>query len=80
MVKGAILKRVTPEFRVALPPALTRELEALVAEQRTLDEVVRWGLSLVPPAIVADVIVQDEYTHDVVMPHPAGVFLVYDTT
>ena len=26
------------------------------------------------------IITQDEYTHDVVMPHENGCFLVYDTT
>ncbi len=27
-----------------------------------------------------DLVIQDEYTHDVVVPHSEGVFLVYDTT
>jgi hypothetical protein len=38
----------------------------------TLEDVLRWG------GDVADVIVQDEYTHDVVLRAPA--FLVFDTT
>jgi hypothetical protein len=47
---------------------------------RTLEDVVRWGLACVPPRIVADVVTQDEFTHDVVVPYGDGLYLVYDTT
>ncbi len=41
----------------------------------TLEDVLRWG------GDVIDVIVQDEYTHDVVARFPtAAAFLVFDTT
>ena len=55
--------------------AVAAELVARVAsavELDTLEEVLRWG------GDVADVVVQDEYTHDVVLRSPA--FLVFDTT
>jgi hypothetical protein len=47
---------------------------------RTLQDVVAWGLAQTPPAIVCDVVTQDEYTHDVIVPHPDGTYLVFDTT
>jgi hypothetical protein len=50
---------------------------------RTMEEVVRWGLAAKPPRVVHSIVVQDEYTHDVVMPWTCEgreVFLVYDTT
>jgi hypothetical protein len=56
---------------------------ALLAEasaHRSLAEVVRWGLAQSPPRLVADVIVQDEFTHDVVLPFSDDTVLVYDTT
>jgi hypothetical protein len=77
------------EYRVALAPNERLELERALSDQRTLDEVVRWALADDPPRLVAGVIVQDEYTHDVVLPYRAAsresensgeVFLVYDTT
>jgi hypothetical protein len=67
-------------WRVTVTGEVRRAIEALVTSQRTLEEVVRWGLALTPPRLVENVVVQDEYTHDVVMAHPAGVYLVYDTT
>jgi hypothetical protein len=39
----------------------------------TLAEVLRWG-------DIVDVIVQDEYTHDVVVRGPAAAYVCFDTT
>jgi hypothetical protein len=55
--------------------ALKTELEGL----SILQDVIRWGFSQSPPNDVADVVIQDEFTHDVVLPW-RDVFLVFDTT
>jgi hypothetical protein len=55
-------------------------LRAFVAGQKTLHDVVVASLARQPPRMVADVVVQDEYTHDVVLPWDDDVWLVYDTT
>jgi hypothetical protein len=55
--------------------ALKTELKGLTI----LQDVIRWGFSQKPPSNVADVVIQDEFTHDVVLPW-RGVFLVFDTT
>ena len=69
------------EDRVGLDTEAMRSIEALVRGQRTLEDVVRWGLRREPPILIADVITQDEFTQDVVVPLPDGAgFLVYDTT
>ncbi len=47
---------------------------------KTLDEVIRWGLGLDEPAMIVEVVVQDEYTHDVVMTWASGRYLVFDAT
>lgn len=58
------------------------ESEILVAEN--LKDVMRWALrqpkGTFLPQIVADVIVQDEFTHDCVIPRSDGLVLVFDTT
>lgn len=55
---------------------LWREAE----EMRTLDEAFRWALAQSPRVEPRDVIVQDEYTHDVLFRAVDGSYLVFDTT
>ena len=55
-------------------------IETVVARQKTLEDVIRWALAQKPERMVERVVVQDEYTHDVVIPWADGVYLVYDTT
>lgn len=66
--------------RASLDPETRASLEATAGQHRTLEEVVRWGLLRRPPAPVVDVVIQDEYTHDVVVRYNDGIYLVYDTT
>ena len=56
-----------------------RALQDLLAAQTTLEDVVRGALRDEPPRLIAEVVTQDEYTHDVVVPWRAH-YLVYDTT
>jgi hypothetical protein len=41
---------------------------------------VRWSLSLSPPRLIARVVIQDEYTHDVLFRFAVDCYLVFDTT
>jgi hypothetical protein len=66
-----------------LPAKRIAELEAEIPEQENLQDLMRWALSdpgSFVPQVVADVVVQDEFTHDVVVPWRGGLVLVYDTT
>ena len=59
------------------------ELETELAKHKTLERVLTWtslksnGDFLLQ--VVAEIITQDEFTHDVVIPYK-NLFLVYDTT
>ena len=59
------------------------ELEKDLVEHKTLRTVLIWANSKPKqdflPQIVAEVITQDEFTHDVIVPYK-NLFLVYDTT
>jgi hypothetical protein len=55
---------------------LSRDLEAL----ETLDGVLRWAYNQTPPAEFVDVIVQDEYTHDVIVAAGPKQYAVFDAT
>ncbi len=66
-----------------LPEQDFDNLENELAKHKTLRQVLNWA-SAQPKVdfllqIVAEVITQDEFTHDVVIPYK-DLFLVYDTT
>ncbi len=47
---------------------------------RSLDEAFRWAIGQSPRVEPRDVIIQDEYTHDVLFRAADGSYLVFDTT
>lgn len=67
-----------------LSPETIAGLEAELSTQENLKDVMAWAFSqprgTFIPSVVAQVIVQDEFTHDVVVPWRDGLVLVYDTT
>ena len=65
---GPIGDRDLARFRIAL-----REL-------RTLDSVLGWMTAQDPPRAVSNIVTQDEYTHDVIVPWSERLVLVFDTT
>jgi hypothetical protein len=70
---------MTRELRIVaeLAPDLVAAVR-LAAELPTLGEVLRFGFAQQPSWELVDVIVQDEFTHDVIVAGPA--FVVFDTT
>lgn len=63
------------------------ELAALSSELgqlETLSDVLRWGRAQpegsVLPTVVGEVVIQDEFTHDVVVPWRNGRAIVFDST
>ena len=67
-----------------LPPETLAQIEAELCDQKNLKEVMKWALTgptgSFLPQVVAEVVVQDEFTHDVIIPWRDGLVLVYDTT
>ncbi len=61
---------------VGLPDADRRQLAEIVASERTLAAV----LTRRGAGAVTEIITQDEFTHDVLIPLDARRWLVYDTT
>ena len=56
--------------------SILRELEPIA----TLAGAIPWALRQSPPAEFVQVVVQDEYTHDVIVRVAADLFVVFDTT
>jgi len=47
---------------------------------QSLEQAMRWGLSKNPRITPEDVVVQDEYTHDVLFRNSENTYLVFDTS
>lgn len=62
----------------AASPTLQESIAAFLAPQKTLEDVVKMGIA--SRRSIERVVIQDEYTHDVVLRYGDGVYLVYDTT
>jgi hypothetical protein len=67
-----------------LSPETVADIAEEISAQENLKDVMAWALSQPPgefiPSVVAQVIVQDEFTHDVIVPWRDPLVLVYDTT
>ena len=62
-------------------PEARDAISAIVTRHTTLERVVNWGFAQDPLVDIADILVQDEFTHDVIVPFPAKqIVLVYDST
>ncbi len=70
----------TPLTQDALTPAQRAALAGPIARLSTLAEVILWGLRQRPERVVLDVVVQDEFTHDVVIGWVDALHLVFDST
>jgi hypothetical protein len=53
---------------------------AETVELKNLEQVFRWALSRSPRLLPGEVVIQDEYTHDVGFRAPDGSVLIFDTT
>lgn len=67
-----------------LAPEVIADIESALSRQHSLQDLMSWALSgsgkKFIPGVVKDVIVQDEFTHDVIVPWGPELVLVYDTT
>lgn len=63
-----------------IPHQLLTHAAAAFAERYTLADVLQWAREQRPPRTVAEIVTQDEYTHDVVVMFDGGHFLIFDAT
>jgi hypothetical protein len=63
----------------AVSPQLVADAEQAFAARRTLADLLRWAAAQTPRVEIAEIVTQDEYTHDVVVPFGSA-FLSFDTT
>jgi hypothetical protein len=68
------------ENRANLPAEEFAALAAAVAAHRSVKHALDWLLGMTPPVPPADLVTQDEFSHDVLFAYPTGCWLVYDCT
>jgi hypothetical protein len=73
--------RAIPLFDHAhLSPDAHSALTDAIQPLKTLADVLAWTRSSTPTWVVAEIVTQDEYTHDVVLASPGQPYLAFDTT
>jgi len=73
--------RTVPVTGVAsVPDAVVARASAALRDRSTLADVLHWAREQVPARHVVEIITQDEYTHDVVLPFDGSHFLAFDAT
>ena len=55
-------------------------LRATFGRFSALGQLLEWGRDLDPPVRVEEIIAQDEYSHDVLVPLPGARYLAFDAT
>ena len=67
-----------------LKPEGIARIESALSGQENLNDVIKWALShpqvIFNPSVVSQVIVQDEFTYDVIVPYHDGLVIVYGNT
>lgn len=66
--------------RAGLADRDLRKLAAEVGGQATLHDVLEWGFAQRPVRRVEEIITQDEFTHDVLVPLDQPFYLAYDVS
>ena len=66
--------------RAGVPRERLAAFAGTLGDQRTLGDVLAWLRAQTPPRSVAEIVTQDEYTHDVVARWDDELWLVFDTT
>ena len=68
------------ENRARLPAAEFDPLAAVLAGQRSIKHTVDWLAGHAPPLGLAGMVTQDEFSHDILVAYPGGLWLVDDST
>jgi hypothetical protein len=71
---------VPVENRARLDDERFATLAAVLRYQPSIKHALDWLLTHQPPLAPSDMITQDEYSHDILVTYPDGLYLAYDCT
>jgi hypothetical protein len=70
---------VPVENRAALPEGAAAALRPALAAQTTMERALNWFRTQAPPLAPEDLVAQDEFSYDLLVPLGRGLYLSYDT-
>jgi hypothetical protein len=79
-LEKAMLCLVPVENRARLASEAFDSLRAVLEQHTSLQRALAWFFGQIPPLAPADVIPQDEFSYDLLVPYPGGLCLSYDTS
>ena len=68
------------ENRGNVASAVFAPIAEAVASHRSMKHALDWLVSHDPPLTLNDMVTQDEFSHDILVQYPGGLWLVYDST
>lgn len=68
------------ENRAGLPPEDFGAIAQALSSQCSIRHAIDWFARHNPPLVPADMVTQDEFSHDILVAYPGGLWLVYDST
>jgi hypothetical protein len=71
---------LTVEIRAGIAAEDLSSLTGAMARQHSIKHAVDWLAAHDPPIAPAGMVTQDEFSHDILVDYPGGLWLVYDTT
>jgi hypothetical protein len=77
---GYMETRVPVENREALSPDEFVQVAEALSHHRSIKHAIDWLVTHDPPIVPTGLVTQDEYSHDILVDYPGGVWLVYDTS
>lgn len=66
------------ENRANLPAAPFAQLAQALASHRSIKHALDWLTAHTPPLTLSDMVTQDEFSHDILVEYPGGLYLAYD--
>jgi hypothetical protein len=68
------------ENRANLAPEAFGRIAEAVALHRSIKQAIDWFVVQNPPLVPTGMVTQDEFSHDILVAYPGGLWLVYDST
>jgi hypothetical protein len=74
------VENIPVENRANLPPDVFEPMRQALRTHSTMERALAWFFAQSPPLSPEDLIPQDEFSYDLLVPYPTGLFLSYATS